>query len=186
MKIIKIVCFTFLMIFTIPIAKEIDGIPIREWDSASDRARERKKFEEQKLNYQKWLTVRLDAKKLRTNSAIFPGAGQYKKNQYIKAGIFSVASIGGVVGGLLFLKSASKNYDKYKKADDVESIESYWDKTQSCQTMGMVFLSVGIVSWLVNVWDAGAGVEKANNKLLKKMLFSYDGKSVNWQLCFSF
>jgi O-acetylhomoserine (thiol)-lyase len=95
-------------------------------------------------------------------------------------------SIGGVVGGYFFLNSASENYNKYKEADDIESIESYWDKTQDGKKMGMVFLSVGVVSWLVNVWDASAGVEKANNKLLEKMLFSYDGKSVNWQLCFSF
>jgi len=185
MKYNKLFFFFFILVMSL-FAKEIDGIPIREWNSTSYRTEERRKTERQSQKYQEWLTMRLDAKKLRTNSAVFPGHGQYKKHQYIKAGIFSVASIGGVVGGYFFLNSASENYNKYKEADDIESIESYWDKTQDGKKMGMVFLSVGVVSWLVNVWDASAGVEKANNKLLEKMLFSYDGKSVNWQLCFSF
>lgn len=181
----RIVFAIFLILLTsMAFSEEIDGIPIRTWETEDERIEERKELKNKEATIYRWYGLKLDAKQLRINSAIIPGLGQYKKQQYVKAGFFSVLSIGGVLVGRSYLKSAKNSYNSYKDADDIKSIEKYWDETQSNQNIGLSLLAIGIATWAYNIWEVGHGVEKENQELFEKMMLSYNGNKI--KLAFSF
>jgi hypothetical protein len=174
------------MLFSVGFAENIDGIPVREWNSEIARKNERQRLRQQITIYKKWERIRLKPGDLRKNSAILPGLGQLRKKDYVKAGLFPVLSIGGLLTGNSFMKAAKDDYGKYANAREIEAIEQHWDDVQKNRTLGITFISIGLASWLYNIWDAGHGVDKANKKMFDQMLLTYDGQNLEYKLCFSF
>jgi len=70
-------------------------------------------------------------------------------------------------------------YDKYEKATYIGDIEKYYSDAKSPYNMSQVFLGLGIIVWVYNIYDTIVVTEKYNDALWEKIIFENQDTSIS-------
>lgn len=95
-------------------------------------------------------------------SAIMPGWGQFDNGFGTKGSVFLGAELLLAGASLYFYDRSLYYYDKYLNATQVEDIESYYNSAVSPRQYSMIFMGLGALVWVYNIFDVIQSTEEHN------------------------
>jgi len=112
-------------------------------------------------------------------SVIVPGWGHFSAKHYWKGQILLGLEIVLLGTSYLYYDQAMDIYDKYEKATYIGDIEKYYSDAKSPYNMSQVFLGLGIIVWVYNIYDTIVVTEKYNDALWEKIIFENQDTSIS-------
>lgn len=103
-------------------------------------------------------------------SAVIPGWGQFDNGFSTKGSVFLGAELLLAGASLYFYDRSLYYYDKYLHATQVEDIESYYNSAVSPRQYSMIFLGLGGLVWVYNIFDVIQSTEEHNSREWRKYL----------------
>ncbi len=103
-------------------------------------------------------------------SAIMPGWGQFDNGFSTKGSIFLGTELLLAGASLYFYDRSVYYYNKYLDATQVEDIESYYNQAVSPRQYSMIFLGLGAIVWVYNIFDVIQSTEEHNAREWRKYL----------------
>lgn len=112
-------------------------------------------------------------------SAIAPGWGQFSNKQTTKGSVFLAAELVLAGASLYFYDRSMYYYNKYLDATQVEDIETYYNAAVGPRQYSLIFMGVGALVWVYNIFDVIQGTEEYNAKVWKSVTDKHLGSRVN-------
>jgi len=112
-------------------------------------------------------------------SALVPGWTQFVAKKYAKGQIILGLEVALFVSSFYYYDQTMNYYDKYKKAEYICDIDDYYEKTKSPWRNCQLFLGMGIVVWIYNIYDTFVVVEDYNRELWQKIYLDYYNKKIS-------
>ena len=106
-------------------------------------------------------------------SSIFPGWGQFNARQYTKGQVFLAMEIGLLGASYFFYDRAMDRYDKYKNANQIDDMNTYYHDAQVPYQFSIVFLTFATAVWAYNIFDVSQSTEQYNTEVWEKTLKAY-------------
>ncbi|HOH78699.1 MAG TPA: hypothetical protein PLO35_03185, partial [Candidatus Cloacimonadota bacterium] len=100
-------------------------------------------------------------------SAIAPGWGQFVNKQSTKGSVFLATELVLAGASLYFYDRSMYYYNRYLDASQVEDIESYYNAAVGPRQYSLIFLGVGALVWIYNIFDVIQGTEEYNAQVWK-------------------
>ena len=112
-------------------------------------------------------------------SAIFPGWGHFSAKYYFKGQVLLGLEIIFLGTSYLYYDRAMDIYQKYEKATYIGDIKKYYSDAKTPYDMSQVFLGLGIIVWIYNIYDSIIVTEKYNNVLWEKILYEHQETKIS-------
>ncbi|HPM04137.1 MAG TPA: hypothetical protein PL160_00345 [Candidatus Cloacimonas sp.] len=115
----------------------------------------------------------LEAQPLNANivkSTLIPGWGQFSTKANTKGTVILGAELVLIGTSLFFMDRAMDNYRLYKKATQVEDIESYYKDAQVPYQYSFILMGFAGIVWVYNVFDVIQSTQAYNANLWKEVL----------------
>ena len=106
------------------------------------------------------ITVPLGPHMLKT--AVYPGWGSYRLNNYKYHAIEGVAAYGSVLSSVLFNQMANNSYNNYLNAASTSDANAFYNSAGSQQTLSYVFAGTAVALWGYSLAKTYFGVKKLN------------------------
>ncbi len=103
-------------------------------------------------------------------SAIVPGWGQFTNGFSTKGSVLLGTELLLAGASLYFYDRSVYYYNKYLDATQVEDIESYYNQAVSPRQYSMIFLGLGALVWVYNIFDVIQSTEEHNAREWQKYL----------------
>lgn len=113
-------------------------------------------------------------------SAIAPGWGQFANKHTTKGSVFLAAEIVLAGASLYFYDRSMYYYNKYLDATQVEDIETFYNAAVGPRQYSMIFLGVGALVWIYNIFDVIQGTEEYNAQVWKRIEQKHRGSGINF------
>lgn len=139
------------------------------WENYQDRSDYRKDFAERQELLQLYEIKAKSITYTMAKSAIFPGWGHYSIESYSKGHSFLT---GGVIlaGASLYFYSRSQDYyNDYRNANQIDVINSNFDKAEQNYNTSMIFLTAYAILWSFNLYDSSESTERYNANLWENL-----------------
>jgi hypothetical protein len=122
------------------------------------------------VNYTGYMNVKVIAKPVITISlsehmlktAIYPGWGSYRLNNYKYHAIEGVAAYGSVVSSVLFNQMAYNSYSNYLNATSTSDANAFYAAAGSQQRLSYAFAGTAVAIWGYSLAKTYFGVKKLN------------------------
>ena len=135
------------------------------WKNYTERAA----YREELASRQSLLQIyELEAQPLNGNiikSAFIPGWGQFSTKAPTKGTVILGSELVLIGTSLYFMDRAMSNYRKYKQANQVEDIESYYKDAQVPYQYSFILLGFAGIVWGYNLFDVIQSTQAYNAKL---------------------
>lgn len=154
-------------------------VPLRYWMSESGRLSEREKWKSLLSKLQRLKEERKTPMSIALKSALLPGMGQKEIGKSVKAYVFGGGAIIGLLSTVISYGVSESYYNKYMKADNIEDIRNYYDKSNSLYKLSQYTLIGTGGLWLLNILDAYFSCISYNSSLEEELLRL--GAEINFQ-----
>lgn len=171
-----LIIFLSCLIFTIHLAGQ--GFDINKfsdpkkygWIDYQDRANYREDLIKRKELLQLYEVKAKTISSTMAKSAIFPGWGHYSIESYSKGHTFLTGGI-LLAGASLFFYSRSQDYyDNYKNANQIDLINSNYDKAEQNYNTALIFMGAYAILWGYNLYDSAQSTESYNANLWNNLI----------------
>ncbi|MBP7194514.1 MAG: hypothetical protein KBA79_01680 [Candidatus Cloacimonetes bacterium] len=112
-------------------------------------------------------------------SAIAPGWGQFANKQSTKGSVFLATELVLAGASLYFYDRSMYYYNRYLDATQVEDIESYYNAAVGPRQYSLIFLGVGALVWIYNIFDVIQGTEEYNAQVWKRVVQKHREAKIN-------
>jgi hypothetical protein len=112
-------------------------------------------------------------------SAIAPGWGQFVNKQSTKGSVFLATELVLAGASLYFYDRSMYYYNRYLDATQVEDIESYYNAAVGPRQYSLIFLGVGALVWIYNIFDVIQGTEEYNAQVWKRVVQKHREAKIN-------
>lgn len=112
-------------------------------------------------------------------SAIAPGWGQFVNKQSTKGSVFLATELVLAGASLYFYDRSMYYYNRYLDASQVEDIESYYNAAVGPRQYSLIFLGVGALVWIYNIFDVIQGTEEYNAQVWKRVVQKHREAKIN-------
>jgi hypothetical protein len=108
-------------------------------------------------------------------SAVFPGWGHFAVRQYTRGEILLGLEVIFLGTAFYYYNQAMEDYDKYREADFIVDINTYYDRAQDKYRVSQTFLALGLLTWLYSMYDTVLVTQQYNSKLWDELNKKYLG-----------
>lgn len=168
-------------------------VPLRTWESEEEREKEKQMLIRWRNN---WNQYSLQKKKVTSNliiSAILPGMGQIKCNNWRKGSLFLGSTTLAFGGAFYFFYQSNDRYKKYEEVKNIDEIEKYWNDYSRTLRYSQISAMIGAGIWIINLVDTYFTTKTFNNKNLFSHFYSgipntkpsFEMKFINEKINFS-
>lgn len=112
-------------------------------------------------------------------SALVPGWTHFSAGKYAKGQIILGLEVALFVSSFYYYDQAMNYYDNYKTSDYIGEIEDYYEKTKAPWRNSQLFLGLGLMVWVYNIYDTFLVVDEYNTELWQKIYLDYRNKKLS-------
>jgi|GEM_PF-5520034 len=148
------------------------NFPLRTWKSKETREKEQQKLVKWENNWDKYSAQKKKISSIIIMSAVLPGLGQIKCNDWRKGSLFLGSTTLTFGSALYFFSQSNDKYKEYKTADNIDAIEKHWDAYSKALQYSQISALLGTGIWIVNLIDTYFTTKSYNSKILYENFYS--------------